>query len=88
MCESFVEAINTFVSDIFSESGISLSDAESRVFERFRLISQKFLSNFYLIKQMKNWMNLLSKNFTHPKTSGLFSFRIFLTPTVLCINRQ
>ena len=45
-CESFVEAINAMVSDIFSEPGISLSEAESRVFEGFRLISQKFLEMF------------------------------------------
>lgn len=45
-CESFVEAINEMVRDIFSEPGLSLSDAESRVFEGFRLISQKFFEMF------------------------------------------
>ena len=41
-CESYVEAINTVVNDIFSEPDISLTEGESCVFEGFRLISQKF----------------------------------------------
>ena len=45
-CESFVESINAMARDIFSEPDISLSDAESRVFEGFRLIRQKFLEMF------------------------------------------
>ena len=45
-CESFVASINEMARDIFSEPGISLSDAESRVYEGFRLIRQKFLEMF------------------------------------------
>lgn len=45
-CESFVESINAMARDIFSEPDISLSDAESRVFEGFHLIRQKFLEMF------------------------------------------
>ena len=45
-CESFVEAIDAMAQDIFSEPGISFSGAESRVFEGFRLIRQKFLEMF------------------------------------------
>ena len=45
-CESFVESINAMARDIFSEPGISLSDAESRVYEGFHLIRQKFLEMF------------------------------------------
>ncbi len=39
--ESFVESINRVIGECFSEPVMSLSDAESCVFEGFRLLSQR-----------------------------------------------
>ena len=41
-CDSFIESINVFANELFSDPCISLSEAESRVFEGFSLICQKF----------------------------------------------
>ena len=45
-CESLVKSINESIRKIFSNPSMSLSDAESCVFEEFRLLSQKFLEMF------------------------------------------
>ena len=44
--ESFVASINELVREFYSEPNMSLSDAESRAFERFRLMCQEFLGMF------------------------------------------
>ncbi len=44
--ESFVESINELIGKCFSEPVMSLADAESCVFDGFRLLSQKFLEMF------------------------------------------
>ena len=44
--ESFVESINEVIGKCFSEPVMSLADAESCVFDGFRLLSQKFLEMF------------------------------------------
>ena len=45
-CQSFVEEMTDFAVDIFSDPGISLSEAEFRVLETFCLLRQKFLEMF------------------------------------------
>ncbi len=44
--ESSVESINEVIEKCFSEPVMSLADAESCVFDGFRLVSQKFLETF------------------------------------------
>ena len=45
-CQSFVEVFNTFAVDIFTDRTLSLSEAEFRVLEVFRLLRQRFLEMF------------------------------------------
>ena len=48
--QSFVEEFNVFAGDIFSDPALSLSEAEFRVLEAFRLLRQKFLEMFAHVK--------------------------------------